>query len=433
MPDCLVSSEIRRRIFDAIAVGAAASIVDLLSDHYSLSLTESQLLSETWARIEAGEAVCQEFADLGRHTDLDREMLLTRFAPSIPNQFSVNMDTLADGVPETLITHLIYAANQYFRKPSKFALATSVRNEGPWLLEWISHYKRLKFEPIIIVYNDCDDGSEELLKYLHEIGEIIAIKNVVSQDVSPQKKAFNAVLHLVAAAATCEWISFLDADEFIVPLVSRDAQISKVVEKVLSKAVEKGLSNEDIGAILIHWRWFASPLQYEWTKNTVGQRFRYRTDNEHVKSISRTSRIWSMSKVHVPTLAWPSDAVNSSGDRSILVEVISPPCYGAAQLNHYFAKSFQEFALKKVRGRGAVNRGSEQRSFDNFLWGSQNLIEAGEDEAAEAGLLQHFVADETLISLDRKCRSLTLERLARIESELNLSEIHNGLTAHLRR
>ncbi len=56
-----------------------------------------------------------------------------------------------------------------------YHLATSIKDEGPFLLEWIAHHKVAGFNRILIGYNDCTDGSEKLLRLLAYMNNSFAL------------------------------------------------------------------------------------------------------------------------------------------------------------------------------------------------------------------------------------------------------------------
>ena len=45
-----------------------------------------------------------------------------------------------------------------------------MKDEGPFILEWIAHHRAIGFEQIIVFTNDCTDGTVRLLKSLEEQG-----------------------------------------------------------------------------------------------------------------------------------------------------------------------------------------------------------------------------------------------------------------------
>jgi hypothetical protein len=68
-------------------------------------------------------------------------------------------------------------------------LISSLRNEGPCLLEWVAFHCAIGFDRIVIAHNDCDDGSAQMLSALAELGWITAIENNPEQGQAPQQSA----------------------------------------------------------------------------------------------------------------------------------------------------------------------------------------------------------------------------------------------------
>ena len=59
----------------------------------------------------------------------------------------------------------------------KITAVTTQKNEGAFLLEWIAYHKVIGFSDIVVLSNDCEDGSDELLDQLAENGELIHVRN----------------------------------------------------------------------------------------------------------------------------------------------------------------------------------------------------------------------------------------------------------------
>jgi hypothetical protein len=68
-------------------------------------------------------------------------------------------------------------------------LVTAMRNEGPFVLEWIAHHKALGVTAFVIVTNDCDDGTDALLDRLAEAGEVVHLR----QEAKPGKVQWGAL------------------------------------------------------------------------------------------------------------------------------------------------------------------------------------------------------------------------------------------------
>ena len=59
----------------------------------------------------------------------------------------------------------------------KIMAVTTQKNEGVFLLELIAYHKIIGFTDIVILSNDCEDGSDEMLDHLSKSGEIVHLRN----------------------------------------------------------------------------------------------------------------------------------------------------------------------------------------------------------------------------------------------------------------
>ncbi|MFS4580414.1 glycosyltransferase family 2 protein [Phaeobacter sp. C3_T13_0] len=96
-------------------------------------------------------------------------------------------------------------------------IITCMKNEGPFILEWIAHHRAIGFDHVLVFTNDCDDGTVELLDALALRGYVTRMDNPYQQvgnGYNPQKGAlkFAESLDLVREA---EWVLVSDVDEFV--------------------------------------------------------------------------------------------------------------------------------------------------------------------------------------------------------------------------
>ena len=95
----------------------------------------------------------------------------------------------------------------------KILSASTVRNEGPYLLEWIAWHQVLGVTDFLVYSNDCDDGSDLLLNRLAEHGVLVHETHQPQPDRSIQWSALSAAWkHPLRKAA--DWMLISDLDEF---------------------------------------------------------------------------------------------------------------------------------------------------------------------------------------------------------------------------
>lgn len=96
---------------------------------------------------------------------------------------------------------------------SKFVTVTPMKNEGPFIVEWVAHNLAIGVDQIAVFFNDCTDGSDALLERLDAMGKIRHFDNS-SHRQAPQRRAYRRFMKM-ALAEEGDWVIPIDADEFI--------------------------------------------------------------------------------------------------------------------------------------------------------------------------------------------------------------------------
>ena len=89
------------------------------------------------------------------------------------------------------------------------------KNESAFLLEWIAYHKTIGFTDIVILSNDCEDGSDEMLDHLPKSGEIIHLRNDGPYDDRGIQFAALKRADRQKAMKEADWIMHLNIDEFL--------------------------------------------------------------------------------------------------------------------------------------------------------------------------------------------------------------------------
>ncbi|WP_380054345.1 glycosyltransferase family 2 protein [Falsihalocynthiibacter sp. SS001] len=95
-------------------------------------------------------------------------------------------------------------------------IITCMKNEGPFILEWLAHHLSIGFDHVLVFTNDCDDGTVELLDKLSEHGFVTRMDNPylnMRHGVNPQKGALKYAQNLDLVKDS-EWILISDVDEY---------------------------------------------------------------------------------------------------------------------------------------------------------------------------------------------------------------------------
>ena len=108
------------------------------------------------------------------------------------------------------------APSHWYPEAPRILVATCMKDEGPFILEWIAWHRAIGVTDFIVFTNDCADGSDALLERLDRMGVIQHAPNPALGTGSTyfQPAALNYVPHF-QAFKTCDFFISMDVDEFI--------------------------------------------------------------------------------------------------------------------------------------------------------------------------------------------------------------------------
>lgn len=217
-----------------------------------------------------------------------------------------------------------------------------VKDERPYLVEWVAYYRLLGFDRIMLYSNDCSDGTDVLLDSLQHLGLITHRRWPSRAGEAAQLTAYDDAL----AQADTRWMLFVDADEFL------NLMIDRHVGDFLARFAD------DVGAIGLNWRLFGSGGAETASTLPVLRRFDRAAPpthhlNYHLKTMAVVECVAS-ADVHHVTLR-RGRYVNPNG-REIQFRRpgFSTPAPRTARINHYIVKSGAEYERKRARGIASV-------------------------------------------------------------------------------
>lgn len=277
---------------------------------------------------------------------------------------------------------------------------TSIKDEGPFLLEWLAWHRMIGVTDFLVYSNDCTDGSDDLLEALAGQGVLTHLRNRPEGEQSIQWQALNAAWkHPLRKAA--EWMLVSDVDEF--PMVHCGSHRLADLIAALPEGAE---------AVALGWRLFGNaglarfapqPVTAQFTRSTPPE-MRHPVAATFFKSLFRPAA-FARAGVHRPRQKagtvplWvdgsgrPLPPVIADNDKRMSLMGVTG--YRAlAEMHHYSLRSAESFVVKTERG--LPNR-SEKR-IDLTYWVERNF-NAVDNRAALA--LQEPLAAEmaALLSL----------------------------------
>ncbi|MFN3724311.1 MAG: glycosyltransferase family 2 protein [Paracoccaceae bacterium] len=258
----------------------------------------------------------------------------------------------------------------------KILAFTCVRNEAPFLLEWIAFHRLIGVTDFLFFSNDCDDGTDDLLSRLAQHG----VLRHISHSAEPGKSVQWQALQRVAKEGMTrgfDWAMFTDVDEF--PMIH-------VGQHRLPDAIARMPEGTD--AIAMPWRLFGANGLLRFEDRPVSAQFLCSAPPElyhpiagrYVKTLYRPAR-FQKPGVHrpkrLPDTAPPLWA-DGSGQRlpeefaaresQIALPTLTPG-RDIIELNHYSLRSVESFIVKTARG--LANR--RVKTIDLSYWIERNF------------------------------------------------------------
>lgn len=239
----------------------------------------------------------------------------------------------------------------------RFQLVATMRDEGPFLLEWIAYHRTIGFDDVLICSNDCSDHSDALLDLLARRGVVTHVRCKPAPDEKPQFVAYDAAARRLHPRPE-DWLMVLDADEFLNVHVG-DGGVRDLVAAV-----------PEATAYMVSWRVFGSSGHRRWSREPVIERFTRAAPGGHgvndcFKTLFRRADCYRcMLLPHGPGFARtkavgelrPVDAAGEALDeryaRAEEFLQISPAVHALAQINHYNTRSWDDYLVKHRRTGG---------------------------------------------------------------------------------
>lgn len=251
-------------------------------------------------------------------------------------------------------------------------LLSCIRNEGPFLVEFVAHHLVLGFDRIFIAANDCDDGSTRLLGAMQAAGHIRFRRHSVPPGKVPQSEGYARLRERFAVDAA-DWLMMLDADEFL------NVHTGDHTVKALLAAAPA-----EVDVIALNAMTFGPGEEARWRPGPVTAMFLDRLPVHHkangaLKTLTRNSAHYgaihnhSLTRYHGPK----ARLTVMRGDGSLREIAAEGPLWrelrhvprteirhDLAQYNHYAVKTPDAYRLRQLRGRGAAPMGGPNLRHD---------------------------------------------------------------------
>lgn len=227
-----------------------------------------------------------------------------------------------------------------------------MKNEAPYLLEWIAHHRILGIKHFFIADNDSEDGTTEILGALEQNGYVKRLPFSTPPGQKPQIPAYRHLLR--AFSSEVQWMAFIDADEYIWP-EQEGGSIQTFLQGIPSH----------VGAVALNWATYGSSGHARYFDLPTPERFTWHANvsnliSHNIKTIARTACIADFSCPHNALLVAPFQHAHTdlspqvplapNGRPENLTYCLSDSVHWEHfRVNHYIIRSWEEFTEKKSR------------------------------------------------------------------------------------
>jgi hypothetical protein len=224
--------------------------------------------------------------------------------------------------------------------PFYLSVVAIVKNETPYIAEWIEYHRLVGVQKFFIYDNESTDNLKNFL-------EPYIDKGIVEYTFFPGKRrqvfAYNDALQRYKYASF--WLAFIDIDEFLVPV-----EAETIVDLLRSF--------EDVPGLEVNQVLYGSSGHQTKTKGLVLERFKDHApfdliENRGVKSIVNPRYVFFMATAHVAEYFDGERSVNTNKDKNTKGSLDRPALHDKLRQNHYACKSFEEFVARIDLGRAS--------------------------------------------------------------------------------
>lgn len=292
-----------------------------------------------------------------------------------------------------------------------FAAVLCVRNEAAFLLDWLAWHRSIGVSDVVVVSNECDDGTDLMLDRLQALGQVTHLRNAPPYGKAGIQFSGLKLARKSDAVRKADWLLVLDIDEFVSVHVGDRTLLALVA--ALPEAT----------AITLTWRVFGNggvvayedrPVPVQFTR-AAPRLLSWPWRAAMFKTLYRNDKTYRTLGVHRPRdpvedrlhrARWFDGSGRPLGPEMATGRVFSDyrlNNHGLVQLNHYPLGAMESYVLKSDRGRAV--HGDDRLGLD--YWVERNLTVDDDLSVAELwpraqGIRDALAADAELAELHAK-------------------------------
>ena len=313
-----------------------------------------------------------------------------------------------------------------------------MKDEGPYILEWLAYHRAIGFTDFLIYTNDCSDGTNTMFDLLQSKGFVQHRQNPFKKmKLKPQHAALQAA-DKEPLVQQADWLICMDVDEFINIKVG-DGRLEDLYQAV-----------GDANLISCTWRLFGNSNIHQFSEEPTIKSFthcapEFSPKPHHAwgfKTLFRNTGSFKKMGVHRPKGLQPQLLkhvrwVNGSGKpmpksdfRNAWRSTKNTYGYDLVSLNHYAVRNAESFLVKRDRGR--VNHVDRDQGLAYWFRMNNN---AAQDRSIQKRIpmmeekLKALMADPDIARQHYRCVAAHKDKIAALKENKEQMELYQSLTS----
>jgi FkbM family methyltransferase len=308
----------------------------------------------------------------------------------------------------------------------RVCIVTCMKDEGPFILEWVAWHHAIGIRDIVVFTNDCSDGTDLLLDRLQDMGMVTHLPNpaLATGDTNFQPAALNYAHHLRQMREADYFLS-IDVDEFVNVRVGNGTIADLIAAAGFFDVLSMSELNHGANQ---HEHFTPGWIKDQFPLHQVERPGSFRS-RRGVKSLVRLSGKVERMRNHRPDMVdagspviWldgsgrphptlPADRSENGHDCRGTYDLVS--------LDHFPLRALDSYLVKMFRGDVVV----QGKQVSQRYWRTRNLNEADSstfpraDAAARAFHRDHLEADTALMALHTAACDAHIARIAALRDE----------------
>lgn len=333
-----------------------------------------------------------------------------------------------------------FALKRHISPHGQVTAVSMMKDEGPYLIEWVAHHLAVGFTDLVVYTNDCSDGTDDMLIRLEDLGLAHHRRNVIPEGLRPQPSALNHAQDEPVVQGS-DWVMVFDADEFL-SIRYGDGTLDDLIAAARV---------QDANGIVVTWRIFGSGGVVDWSRAPVTEQYLMAAPTTWNKGwgvktlFTFDADYWKLG-IHRPKMknrhidtAFPDTVKWLNGSGRVMEDyfkfrgwrsITRTVGYDWVQLNHYAVKSVDSYAIRKMRG----NVNNKKDKYNSDYWSLQDRNEDRDETmlrytAKRNEIITMLLSDPVLHRLHHAALDRAEARLA----ELRTTQAYADLVADLAR